>query len=703
MNLKRQLLLVSLLTLVLPWAGCQFVRETESALRATQQQMLAGTARALAGTLAQYAEEFPADDPDRVGEQLFGHRLDRRPSIDGYFDDWTLDRESLREMRGSDGPVRFAVGVHEQALYLYVEVSDREVVYATPATVALDDGPRFADRVVLASINPPYREEAFAFAAEAPGPLVAYLQTTFGFAPEPTVTAFWQDVAGGYQLEARIPLNRVGTHLGLIVSNTGAARQPGVRSASYLAGTPGRFVTPLPELDELAQRYVQPGMRLIVTDRLGWRLATAGGLDAGVGLPGDPVSNWLRLAYDSLVEPGTEAALAEPHASGREQQRYITHALDGSLTPGWFRSAEDGRAIVAVAAPVLSGQDTIGAVVLQQGTEAILSLTNRGLASLLNVTLIATLLVAAGLLGYASWLSRRIRKLSLAAEAALDRRGGLSAPLPSTAAGDEIGDLSRSFSHVLQQLGDYNEYLRTLASKLSHELRTPLAIVTSSLENLEHEPLGDEAATYTSRAKDGADRLRRILAAMSEASRVEELIAHAEPEPFDLAALLESTVAAYRDVYGREAYGKRKFVLETATTTATTIATIKGDVRAEPRGSPTPRAIIKGSPELVIQMLDKLVDNAVDFSGEGDTISIGLSRSERGIELTVTNPGPPLPERMRTQLFDSMVSLRPGGNDRHLGLGLYVAKLIAEGHAGRISADNVEGGVCFTVTLPAAA
>ena len=41
MTLKRQLLLVSLLTLMLPWAGCQFIRETESALRSGQQQMLA--------------------------------------------------------------------------------------------------------------------------------------------------------------------------------------------------------------------------------------------------------------------------------------------------------------------------------------------------------------------------------------------------------------------------------------------------------------------------------------------------------------------------------------------------------------------------------------------------------------------------------------------------------------------------------------
>jgi hypothetical protein len=72
MNLRRQLLLVSLLTLVLPWAGCQFIRETESALRIGQQQMLAGTARAIADSLTQHEEDFPlrADTDFEVGEQL---------------------------------------------------------------------------------------------------------------------------------------------------------------------------------------------------------------------------------------------------------------------------------------------------------------------------------------------------------------------------------------------------------------------------------------------------------------------------------------------------------------------------------------------------------------------------------------------------------------------------------------------------------
>ncbi len=58
MNLRRQLMLVSLLTLILPWAGCQFIRESESALREGQQQMLGGTAQAIADSLSQYPDEL---------------------------------------------------------------------------------------------------------------------------------------------------------------------------------------------------------------------------------------------------------------------------------------------------------------------------------------------------------------------------------------------------------------------------------------------------------------------------------------------------------------------------------------------------------------------------------------------------------------------------------------------------------------------
>jgi signal transduction histidine kinase len=162
---------------------------------------------------------------------------------------------------------------------------------------------------------------------------------------------------------------------------------------------------------------------------------------------------------------------------------------------------------------------------------------------------------------------------------------------------------------------------------------------------------------------------------MSEASRVEELMEHAEPEVFDLREALLATVAAYRDVYPERRF---EFDCKAAATT------------------------VRGSLELLIQMLDKLVDNAADFSSTGDVIGICLDSDAAELTLSVHNPGPPLPEHMRSQLFDSMVSVRTGDSDRHLGLGLYVAKLIAEGHGGRITAGNADDGVRFSVVLPAA-
>lgn len=675
MNLKRQLLLVSLLTLVLPWAGCEFIRETESALREGQQQMLAGTARAVADSLRQYPEEFRADrGPDHeFGDQLYGHSLQARPEIDGYFDDWTIDTASLRTLRGSDGPIRFAIGLFEQSVYLYVEVTDRNVLYASAGTIALDDGPGYEDRISLISMSPPYRDETIAFAAEAPGPIISYVKNAYGFAPEPEILAHWQDVPGGYRLEARIPARKLGTHLGLVVTNTASASQPGIRSASFATRVPGPFVSDSPELGRIADDLVRAGTRLLITDSVGWRIASVGSLTSANTKPGRTTSGWMRVAYEALVESGQGADFANPDASGRETQSYIAQALSGNESFNWFRSADNGTAIVAVAAPVLDDGSVIGAVVLQQSTDAILSLTNQGLRRLISVTLFAIIPVGLALLGYATWLSRRIRRLSRAAEQALDD-GQLRTTLPSTSAGDEIGDLSRSFSYVLGQLGDYNEYLRSLASKLSHELRTPLAIVTSSLENLEHEPLNEASADYAARAKDGANRLRRILAAMSEASRVEELMQNAEPEDFDLCVVLPATVAAYRD-----AYPQRQFEFATNLDTAT----------------------VHGSPELTIQMLDKLVDNAVGFSSENDVIGITLDKADGNCALTINNPGPSLPEHMRTQLFDSMVSVRSGGDGKHLGLGLYIAKIIAEGHGGSIAASNIEGGVSFVVSLPA--
>lgn len=673
MSLRRQLLLVSLLTLVLPWAGCQFIRETESALREGQQRMLGGTAQAIADSLSQFPDEFRAAgagdgfSPD----QAYGHPLEREPLLDGYVDDWTLPDGASRTLRGKDGVIRFAFGTRRQNVYFFAEVRDDAVVYRAPAA---RERRRYADGIELVTGDAGAVTERFVFEAEAPGELQG--RRASDGTPETRVRAWWQDIPSGYRLEARVPRQLLGRHLGLVVADTDDPSDAGIRSATYERGAPGRFVTVSPVLESVVNGYAQPDLRLIVTDTSGWRLAQAGGLSGALRDrdSGQRGSGWVRRAYGLLLEPGEEAAFAEPAPLGRERQPYVQAALAGTTASAWFRSAETGRAVVTVAQPVWSGNVQTGALILQQGTDAILSLTNAALGRLMNFTLIATLAAAVALLGYASWLSFRIRRLSAAAERALEKNAATLA-LPSAGAGDEIGDLSRSFTDVLRKLGSYNEYLRTLASKLSHELRTPLTIVSSSLDNLEHASLSPDAAEFTSRAREGVARLKKILNAMSEASRVEELIQNAEPEDFDLHAVLGTAVASYAGAWPRQRF--------------------RYDSRLD-------RAVARGSPELFMQMLDKLIDNAVGYTDEGGEIVVGLARRDGDWRVSVFNPGPPLPEKMRAQLFDSMVSVREGDSGEHLGLGLYVARLIAEGHGGSITAENTADGVAFHVRLPAA-
>lgn len=672
MNLRRQLLIVSLFTLILPWAGCEFIRETESALRIGQQQMLAGTARAIADSMQQYTSAFPNQDRRPIAaEHLYGHTLNGAPTIDGYFDDWALGPASYGALPGVDGPIHYVFGVFGSHLYLFANVADRNVVYRQPDSDIFNRRAPFADQIVITSSTPSNTEQAIVFSAEAPGLVVAYRINSNGFASEPLIRAVWQDVPGGIQLEARIPRSILGSHLGFTVNNTASASEKAVRQSTFNSRYPGRFMTKDSTIQSVARSIVQPGMRLRVTDNDGWRIADVGEVLRRDNADVDAVSSWLRLLYGALVEEGIGAAFAEADPTGQERSQYVRSALEGEPAASWFRSASGGSAIVSVAEPVLANGQVIGSVILQQGTDEILSLTNRSLARLLNVTVIATVVVALLLLGYASWLSRRIRRLSVAAEQALES-DRLRDALPSSTSGDEIGDLSRSFSNVLVQLHEYNEYLRNLASKLSHELRTPLAIVTSSLENLEHERLEPTAAQYSARARDGAGRLRKILAAMSEANRVEELMHNTDAEDIDLAKLLSQAVDAYRDVYP-----DRRFAVD-----------------AE---SPV---MARVSPELIVQMLDKLVDNAVDFSRAGNTISLSLANRNHDCVLSVHNPGPPLPDTMRERLFDSMVSVRGDDKDEHLGLGLHIARLVAEGHRGKIYAENSDDGVRFVVVLP---
>jgi dedicated sortase system histidine kinase len=433
---------------------------------------------------------------------------------------------------------------------------------------------------------------------------------------------------------------------------------------------PARAAAADSEIAAILKGLERADSRIWVVSRDYRVLALAGSLKRAEPPPAGAVQRVLGWILAAPTEDFDDAIAEDAVAAGRE----VTAALQGAAATR-ARNTRDGRAVVVSAAqPIWVGDEVHGAVVAEQTTNRIASLRNEALERLLAATLAAFVLVGAVLLWFATRISSRIRRLADEAEAAIDARGRVTRLTTASGAADEIGDLSRSFSTVLERLARYNAYLEALAGRLSHELRTPVAVVRSSLENLHAARSAEETRRYVERAEEGLARLAKILARMTEASRLEQGLSSAARERFDAAAVVRGCVEGYR-----LAYGDRVFEL------------------ALPQ-EPVP---VLGAADLLAQMLDKLVENAVDFAAGGSAIRITLSAGGR---LRVENQGPPLPAAILDSQFDSMVSLRAerAGAEPHLGLGLYIARLIAEFHGGALRAEGIAGGAALEASLPRA-
>jgi len=677
-SLRIQLLAFGLLTLVLPWTGFRYVTQMEAALRGGLEQSLVGMATTVAAALEEQGVALcppPQCVPPgaRLGATIYAAPLSAEPQIDGVRDDWNLPDDAAVAL---DGDHRVWAGVQGRFVYLFITVRDDHLVYPR-----LPGQMPYGDRVVLATEPSPEMPRWLLLGTGAPGTFRAQQTAPDLFATtevyDARVIGAWQETAAGYSIELRVPLNLVGAALGVGVIDVdpSGADYTVELSASWDAKTRGlgRFVYQRPELESLLGQFGRAGGRFRVLDADGWVLSDAGSV-VPREIDVESASLAARLFRWALRRDDPPYPRELPY--GRVSDANLRGALGGEATTAWYGDAPDRDAIVAAAVPIAGPHGAVGAVLLERASAPILTLTNRALVRLMTFTLLASVLASVGLLGYATWLSLRVRRLAYAAENALGPGGEIRTAIPGRGARDEIGDLARSFSHLLERLREHTEYLRTLASKLSHELRTPLAVVTTSLDNLEHEPKAPGAEAYLARLRQGADRLDAILVAMSEATELERAIGDTKAERFSLAAVVESCCQAYRDVYP-----ERRFECRVAAR-ATEVA---------------------GAGELVAQLLDKLVDNAVSFSAPGSRIEVDLRDSASELELRVINRGPTLPDKMRSQLFDSLVSIRGHRDGRpHLGLGLHIVALIAKFHGGRVEANDLPdaSGVVFSVFFP---
>ncbi|HEX4619861.1 MAG TPA: hypothetical protein VH135_09030, partial [Steroidobacteraceae bacterium] len=431
MSLRLKLLLLGLLTLVLPWAGCRYAREMESALREGEQTSLASVAETLATSLEGRVDLLyrapQSPDPQDSAALLRSGPYDLKPlalgaapPVDGYSEDWPRDPSAWAWYQ-EDAVHRFGVlsGVFERVLYLLLEVRDAHPVFDAPGASPLD-ARSTGDRVWLGFQDPEGAYRQVFLAATGPGAVTARYVESGEYGEkvaqlEPRIRGAWQLAPGGYRLELRVPLSMLGADFGVLIDDRDTR---GATPVSYGSLHPddlrplGRLIMASPELATYLAQFAQPGLKLAVTTPAGQVLARVDQLKRVAELaPAPPLI--ARLYRRFVDQPGTQPPIeARVAIYDREHTRAIG-ALEVTQTPDrWLR------------------------------------LRDRALTRMLNFTLATSVVVVIAMFAFAAWLALRLSRLRQASESALTRTG-LVASFPDTHSRDELGDVARSFSSLL--------------------------------------------------------------------------------------------------------------------------------------------------------------------------------------------------------------------------------------------------------------
>ncbi|MBW3227056.1 ATP-binding protein [Marinobacter adhaerens] len=673
MNLKRQLFVASLLMLLIPWAGLQFVLELDDALRQQARQQLQAQAERLAATAGDQIIGTPVVRPGEpaIYVEPFAGNL----NLDGYADDWpgydeanqTRNWQRVASGKAGETSLQWQAATDRRNLYLLIRVSHRQPVFFNPGSPEqAHDRLRLWLETSGGNLAQESGRQSWLLRTPAPGQLYGLEEK--GGQPDYRLSGFLQGAGDGWQLELKLPMPVDRSRLGF-AALWGSDQVTGVSTS----------VDPLPvlvsrnlALERQLEPQLNPGQQARLVEPAGWVIARQQADSAVTAPEFDSLSPVQVIEKISLNALRGLVRLYQPEPTSIETD---TNRVDVEALPETSLVRHEDDSVWLLTTREVFGGRTL---ILEQSLDQLLTLSGSALGSVIARSTLIIVALTLVLLGYASWLSWRITRLQRAVSASIDEDGRITGRVPDARSKDELGQLQRHFSLMVDRLHGYNRYLESFSRRLSHELKTPVAVVRSSLENLNHSDSEEERRQYIERAASATERLRQILHGMSEAARLEQSLDHADKEQFDLAEVAAEATAAYQAL----------------------------DSSHQIRYSgPQAGCKITGSPELMVQLLDKLVDNARDFTPQDGLIEVGLETTSEGLCLSVFNEGSTLPEDTTTDIFSPFVSMRDGQEQGHLGQGLLIVNLIADYHGAHVEARNrAQGGidgVCFRVMIPA--
>ncbi|MGJ8694026.1 MAG: proteobacterial dedicated sortase system histidine kinase [Thalassotalea sp.] len=706
-GLRLKLFLLSLFLFAIPLLGYQYVWEMEKYLRIGQEKTLMGTVRAVATALHERPKLFDEQAsflPNvQKGRDLYAYPIVDPIRLDGDLSDWRNRHHALvyqddyviegKNVYQADTlSFTHMVGKYRQYLYAYFDVIDEDIVYRGKNSLKVDQN----DLLQIAFVTPAGDFRRYLVATTAAGWLTPYELTTASadnipLAPESRIQGMWQETPKGYIIELRLPLELLGSQLSFAITDVDSKRSEKVTlgTAQFTsADTLGTVLLPSPEIEKILKGLGHTESRIWVVDQHGRVLAKAGDITRSDGVWSSianqsanrgrdnnwyqPIKDFLASLYQKVLTTPPKTFTDELYDAGQLKGSHLTKALTGEGAATWRLTTDKQAVILSAAYPIYSDGKVMGAVIAEETTNGIRTLRNNALQGWFNVILAVMVLGTLAIFIFASRISSRIRALNIQTVQAIDEQGRIVQPILLSKASDEVGDLQRSFANMVERLGQYTQYLQGMSARLSHELRTPVAVVKSSLESLVMDSPEVQNNVYMQRANEGIKRLSSILTLMSEATRLEQSLANTDISHFNIDEVVSGCVQGYKLTQPQQQF--------------------------ELLITPLEQQKVLGNPELFAQLLDKLLANAVEFAEPDSVIVIKLAQVQQQAVLTIRNTGQCLPEKMQERLFDSMVSVRSGGTKQstdtqereqpHLGLGLYIARLIAEFHQGSIELIN---------------
>ena len=351
-----------------------------------------------------------------------------------------------------------------------------------------------------------------------------------------------------------------------------------------------------------------------------------------------------------------------------------------------MRRLDAERNIITVAVPVQRFRRVLGALMLSADTGDIYAAVQdvrliiiQFFCAALLITLLMSLFLAKTIVRPVLRLARSADHISL---------GGKTDIPDLSFRNDEIGDLSRSLKDMTEILEKQIDAVASFAADVAHELKNPLTSMRSAIETMEYAKSEDDIKKLRAIIGEDVKRLDRLITDISDVSRLDAELSHAQLAQVNLTALLE-----------------------TLTTQQDTLPNLILDIKKRrfkgKDGKPAPY-MVRGLEGQLGQVVRNLLDNAISFSKKDGNIWLRLSRRNNMVEIIVKDEGVGIPIDKLDNIFDRFYSERPKGEafGKHSGLGLNICKQVVEAHGGEIFAENRMDesekviGAKFVVLLP---